>query len=192
MARRFADRVRAGRGACEGRRARVHRASPSRNRTATSTRPRRSCGERDDLRVSGPARSSTRAAIPTVEVEVELESGQVGRAAVPSGASTGQHEAVELRDGDPKAYLGKGVGKAVENVRTEIAPALIGLDARRPGCRRQRADHARRDEEQVATGRERRSSARRWRPRRPRPPKPESRSTAGSAARRPTCCRCRC
>ena len=66
---------------------------------------------------------------PTVEVEVELESGHVGRAAVPSGASTGQHEAVELRDGDPKAFLGRGVGKAVENVRTEIAPALIGLDA---------------------------------------------------------------
>jgi enolase len=66
---------------------------------------------------------------PTVEVEVEVESGQVGRAAVPSGASTGQHEAVELRDGDPKVYLGKSVGKAVENVRTEIAQALIGLDA---------------------------------------------------------------
>jgi enolase 1/2/3 len=66
---------------------------------------------------------------PTVEVEVELESGEVGRAAVPSGASTGQHEAVELRDGDRKAYLGKGVGKAVENVRTEIAQALTGLDS---------------------------------------------------------------
>jgi len=64
-----------------------------------------------------------------VEVEVELESGEVGRAAVPSGASTGRHEAVELRDGDPKAYLGKGVGKAVANVRTEIAEALIGLDS---------------------------------------------------------------
>jgi enolase len=62
-------------------------------------------------------------------VEVEVQSGEVGRAAVPSGASTGQHEAVELRDGDPKAYLGKGVGKAVENVRTEIAQALAGLDA---------------------------------------------------------------
>ena len=65
---------------------------------------------------------------PTIEVEVEIDSGHVGRAAVPSGASTGQHEAVELRDGDPKVYLGKGVGKAVENVRTEIASALIGLD----------------------------------------------------------------
>jgi enolase len=65
---------------------------------------------------------------PTVEVDVEIESGQVGRAAVPSGASTGQFEAVELRDGDPNAWLGKGVGKAVENVRTEIAQVLIGLD----------------------------------------------------------------
>jgi enolase len=66
---------------------------------------------------------------PTVEVEVRLESGEVGRAAVPSGASTGEHEAVELRDGDPGAWLGKGVGKAVDNVRVEIGPALIGLDA---------------------------------------------------------------
>ena len=64
-----------------------------------------------------------------MEVEIEVESGDVGRAAVPSGASTGQHEAVELRDGDPKAYLGKGVGQAVENIRTEIAQALIGLDS---------------------------------------------------------------
>ncbi len=66
---------------------------------------------------------------PTVEVEVEVESGEVGRAAVPSGASTGKFEAVELRDGDPNAWLGKGVGRAVENVRTEIAQTLIGLDA---------------------------------------------------------------
>ena len=66
---------------------------------------------------------------PTVEVDVEVESGEVGRAAIPSGASTGQFEAVELRDGDPNAWLGKGVGKAVENVRTEIAQALVGLDA---------------------------------------------------------------
>jgi enolase len=66
---------------------------------------------------------------PTVEVEVEVDSGEMGRAAVPSGASTGQFEAVELRDGDAKVYGGKGVAKAVENVRAEIAPALIGLDA---------------------------------------------------------------
>lgn len=65
---------------------------------------------------------------PTVEVEVFLESGAVGRAAVPSGASTGEHEAVELRDGDPKRFQGKGVLKAVENVEEKIAPHLIGMD----------------------------------------------------------------
>ncbi len=66
---------------------------------------------------------------PTVEVDVELESGALGRAAVPSGASTGEHEAVELRDGDPTRYLGKGVQKAVQNVNTIIADALNGADA---------------------------------------------------------------
>ena len=71
---------------------------------------------------------------PTVEVDVEVDSGEVGRAAVPSGASTGQFEAVELRDGDPGAWLGRGVGKAVENVRTEIAEALTGLDAADQGA----------------------------------------------------------
>ena len=66
---------------------------------------------------------------PTVEVDVTLECGVVGRAAVPSGASTGEHEAIELRDGDKKRYLGKGVSKAVKNVDTKIAPALLGTDA---------------------------------------------------------------
>ncbi|MFE5322848.1 phosphopyruvate hydratase [Paenibacillus sp. NPDC056579] len=66
---------------------------------------------------------------PTVEVEVYLESGAKGRAIVPSGASTGAYEAVELRDGDKSRYLGKGVLKAVENVNDIIAPELIGLDA---------------------------------------------------------------
>jgi len=66
---------------------------------------------------------------PTVEVEVELDSGALGRAAVPSGASTGQFEAVELRDGDKTVYLGKGVLRAVENVEREIGPALTGVDA---------------------------------------------------------------
>ncbi|HOA63983.1 MAG TPA: phosphopyruvate hydratase, partial [Bacilli bacterium] len=64
---------------------------------------------------------------PTVEVEVYTESGAIGRAIVPSGASTGEHEAVELRDGDKSRYLGKGVLKAVENVNEIIAPELIGL-----------------------------------------------------------------
>ncbi len=67
---------------------------------------------------------------PTVEVVVGLESGIVGRAAVPSGASTGENEAVELRDQDPKTYMGKGVLKAVANVNERIAPAIEGLDAR--------------------------------------------------------------
>lgn len=68
---------------------------------------------------------------PTVEVEVGLESGHVGRATVPSGASTGTREALELRDGDPARYKGKGVSKAVEHVNGEIAEAVIGLDALR-------------------------------------------------------------
>ena len=66
---------------------------------------------------------------PTVEVDIELEGGAVGRAAVPSGASTGEHEAVELRDGDKERYLGKGVLKAVHNVEEIIAPEIEGFDA---------------------------------------------------------------
>lgn len=65
---------------------------------------------------------------PTVEVDVFLESGIMGRAAVPSGASTGEHEALELRDGDKKRYLGKGVTKAVEHVNTVIADTLLGMN----------------------------------------------------------------
>src|SRR5213083_1207946 len=67
---------------------------------------------------------------PTVEVDVLLEDGTLGRAAVPSGASTGEHEAVELRDDDKKKYLGKSVYKAVENINSKIGPELIGLDPR--------------------------------------------------------------
>ena len=66
---------------------------------------------------------------PTVEVDVRLASGAFGRAGVPSGASTGEHEAVELRDGDPSVYLGKGVLRAVENVNGVLRQALLGLDA---------------------------------------------------------------
>ena len=66
---------------------------------------------------------------PTIEADVELAGGAIGRAAVPSGASTGEHEAVELRDGDKAKYLGKGVNKAVLNVSKFLAPALIGIDA---------------------------------------------------------------
>jgi enolase len=66
---------------------------------------------------------------PTIEVDVTLDDGTLGRAAVPSGASTGEHEAVELRDGDKKKYLGKGVLKAVANVNDKIGPELVGLEA---------------------------------------------------------------
>ena len=66
---------------------------------------------------------------PTIEAEVVLESGVIGTAAVPSGASTGENEALELRDGDPKRYGGKGVLKAVDNINDKIAPAIIGMSA---------------------------------------------------------------
>ena len=66
---------------------------------------------------------------PTVEVEVTLDDGTMGRAAVPSGASTGIFEACELRDGDKSRYLGKGVQNAVDNVNGEIAEAMVGLNA---------------------------------------------------------------
>src|ERR1700683_986508 len=66
---------------------------------------------------------------PTFEAEVDIESGAIGRAAVPSGASTGEHEANELRDGDKSRYSGKGVLKAVGHVNTEIAKAVAGMDA---------------------------------------------------------------
>src|SRR5690625_7077765 len=68
---------------------------------------------------------------PTVEVEIETESGAFGRALVPSGASTGEYEAVELRDGDKERYLGKGVLQAVANVNEKIAPELLGYDVTR-------------------------------------------------------------
>src|SRR5881392_3553743 len=66
---------------------------------------------------------------PTIEVDVILDDGAAGRAAVPSGASTGEHEALELRDGDKGRYLGKGALKAVENVSKILAPAVVGRDA---------------------------------------------------------------
>ena len=75
---------------------------------------------------------------PTLECEVALEGGAVGRALVPSGASTGEHEAVELRDGDKRRWLGKGVEKAVSNVNSRIAPLVLGMDAREQSA----LDHA--------------------------------------------------
>ena len=92
---------------------------------------------------------------PTVEVEVELESGAIGRAAVPSGASTGAHEAVELRDGDKKRYGGKGVLKAVAAVNGEIMDLLSGLDALRADQDRPRPDRARRHAQQGPARRQR-------------------------------------
>src|SRR5262245_18650911 len=66
---------------------------------------------------------------PTLEVDCRLVDGTLGRAAVPSGASTGEHEALELRDGDPQRFRGKGVQKAVHNVHQAIPPRIVGLDA---------------------------------------------------------------
>src|SRR6202040_1047954 len=66
---------------------------------------------------------------PSVEADVLLADGTIGRAAVPSGASTGEHEAVELRDNDPKRYLAKGTRKAVQNINKKIAPAIAGMQA---------------------------------------------------------------
>ena len=65
---------------------------------------------------------------PTVEVEVILDTGVIGRAAVPSGASKGSREAIELRDGNSKKYMGKGVEKAIKNIRDKIAPLILGFE----------------------------------------------------------------
>ena len=83
----------------------------------------------------------------TVEADVILSGGAMGRAAVPSGASTGEHEAVELRDGDKDHYLGKGVLQAVENVETVMAPELAGMDAQQPAPDRQTMISTRRNGE---------------------------------------------
>ena len=91
---------------------------------------------------------------PTVEVDVTLEGGAPGRAAVPSGASTGEREALELRDGDKERYRGKGVTKAVANVNGEIAKALEGHDLRSARARRS-DDRARRHADQEPARRER-------------------------------------
>ncbi len=127
---------------------------------------------------------------PTIEADVVLDSGVSGRAAVPSGASTGSKEAIELRDGDAARYLGKGVLKAVENVNTEICEAIVGLDATEQALIDQHADRPRRHREQVAARRQRdprgvvrggQGGRRRVR---------RCRSTATSAA--PARCSCRC
>ena len=81
---------------------------------------------------------------PTVEADVLLADGTMGRAAVPSGASTGEHEAVELRDDDPKRYLGKGTRKAVANIVKKIGPAVTGMEAEDQSAHRSQNDRARR------------------------------------------------
>ena len=123
---------------------------------------------------------------PTVEVEVVLDDGSVGRAAVPSGASTGAHEALELRDGDKKRYLGKGVLKAVHNVNDTIAPRLLGQDALDQVGHRSTAARAGRHAQQGQARRQR--HARRLAGRRPRRRRRRSacRCTATSAAPTPS------
>ncbi len=128
---------------------------------------------------------------PTVEVDVVLEDGTFGRAAVPSGASTGAHEAVERRDGDPDRYGGKGVRGAVDAVMGEIFDALSGADAedqRRldrimielDGTRQQEPAGRQRHPRRLAGGRQGRGQDR-----------ATCRSTSTSAASRRGCCRCR-
>jgi enolase len=85
--------------------------------------------ECDDDFLNSRARDYRLARQPNIEVDVRLDGGAMGRAAVPSGASTGVHEALEMRDGDPKRFGGKGVLKAVANVNGPIAKALTGADA---------------------------------------------------------------
>ena len=118
---------------------------------------------------------------PTVEADVYLDSGVMGRAAVPSGASTGTREAVELRDGDKKRYLGKGVLKAVKNVNTELRNALLGKDALRPGSARPDHDRPRRHGQQRPARRER--AARDFAGERARPQPSTASSRCGSTWR---------
>jgi enolase len=119
---------------------------------------------------------------PTVEVDIELEDGTLGRAAVPSGASTGAHEACELRDGDKSKYLGKGVLKAVNNVNEELADLLEGMDAfDQAGIDKAMID-LRWHSEQVPPGCQRPAGCARWRPLMPPPRSRSCRCSATSAA----------
>jgi len=125
---------------------------------------------------------------PTVEVEVALLGGAWGRAVVPSGASTGVHEALELRDGDPERYGGKGVLKAVQNVNDLIADELFGWDATDQLTRTSWNWTARPTRKNWGPTP---SWASRWPWRKQRPTRSNCHSTATSAACMPTCCRCR-
>ena len=119
---------------------------------------------------------------PTVEVDVRLASGAFGRAAVPSGASTGEHEAVELRDGDPAVVPRQGRPRRRSRTSTARSRGASRASTRPTRRARPPADRARRHADQEPPRRERRSSAARSPPRRRRRPRPASRSTAGSAA----------
>ena len=128
---------------------------------------------------------------PTVEVDVLLEDGAMGRAAVPSGASTGAHEAVELRDSDPGRYGGKGVRRAVEAVNGPICDALTGLAATDQVRHRPHPDRPRRHRQQ-GPARRQRHPRRQPRRRQGRGRRASARrSTATSAASRRARCRCR-
>ena len=127
---------------------------------------------------------------PTVEVEVELSSGASGWAAVPSGASTGAREAVELRDNDAKRYLGKGVTQAVQHVNGEIAQGVNGYGRHGAGADRRRADRPRRLGEQIALGGETLSWAPRWPS--PKLPRPSIACPCSPTWAAPTPGHCRC
>ena len=128
---------------------------------------------------------------PTIEVDVTLDSGAMGRAAVPSGASTGAHEAVELRDGDAARYGGKGVRQAVANAEGPILDAIAGMDATEQVQHRRGADRPGRHAQQGAARRQR--DPRRSRSRSPRRRRRigTCRCTAMSAACSRARCRCR-
>ncbi len=128
---------------------------------------------------------------PTVEVEVALDDGTLARAAVPSGASTGEHEAVELRDGDKSRYGGKGVEKAVAAVLDEIAPELTGMEATDQRVIDQRLVDLDGTPGKGRLGANALLGVSVWRWRR-RPRNPRGWSCSGMwAARTRTCCRCR-
>ena len=126
---------------------------------------------------------------PTVEVDVELADGSFGRAAVPSGASTGVHEAWELRDGDKSKYLGKGVLHAVDNVNTKLADELCGMDALDQVALDYRMNRTRRHREQEESWAPTPFWACRWPTPGPRPTTAGCRCSATWAAWAPGCCR---
>ncbi len=127
---------------------------------------------------------------PTIEVDVLLEDGSFGRAAVPSGASTGAHEAMELRDGDKGRYGGKGVRKAVNAVQSDILDAIGGMDAEDQIAIDEAMIELDGPRTRAGSAPTRSSASRSPSPRRP-PRPPACPSTATSAARRAGCCPCR-